>query len=201
MSDEHGAIREQRLLFGKSRSEVGKIAISVLAMLVGLRAISELAMMREHGQDAQMAIWAVFLVVRVALWLLAGAIAVRLLMAMWPRRWWSLASMLVLLVWAVAICRASWDYNTARRALEDASSRATSAGRLSELVHFDGIQAGYQLDNRLASHPNTPPEALRELSQRRDQTGTQMLLARNPNTPVDVLQRLPAPTPYWMRRR
>jgi hypothetical protein len=62
--------------------------------------------------------------------------------------------------------------------------------RLSRLVDFDGIQAGYRLDNRLASNPNTPPEALRRLSLR-DQLGTQMCLAKNPNTPEDVLAQLP----------
>ena len=58
------------------------------------------------------------------------------------------------------------------------------------LVNFDGIQAGYELDNRLALNPTTPPAALRELSRRRDQSGTLMCLMRNPSTPDDVLEQI-----------
>ena len=190
MSDEHERIRDQCLLFGLSRRQVTALSVLVLALLVGLRTASEAAMMREFGSDAQMGIWVMFFVVKVALWLLGGALAVGLLIAMWARRWGSLAGTVALLVWAVAICMASWDYNTARQALADASSDKTSPGRLSELVHFDGIQSGYELDNRLASNPNTTPEALRELSQRSDQSGTLMCLMRNPSTPDDVLERI-----------
>jgi hypothetical protein len=193
MSEQHEAIREQHRLFGLDRRAARRIAIRMLALLVGLRAVSELAMMWESGSDAQMPIWGMLLVVKVAFWLLVGTVVVGLMIAMWPRRWSSLATILALLAWTVAICSASWDYNVARQALADASNPATSPRRLSDLVHFNGIQAGYRLDNRLASNPNTPPEALRELSQR-DQLGTQMCLARNPNTPPDVLRRLAAPS-------
>jgi hypothetical protein len=60
------------------------------------------------------------------------------------------------------------------------------------LTH-DGIQAGYELDNRLAKNRDTPPEALCELSERIEQDGAQMLLAKNPRTPEDVLTRLRVP--------
>jgi hypothetical protein len=99
-------------------------------------------------------------------------------------------ALVLFVAWAAAIGRASWQYNEGRRALADARDPTTSAERLEALVHFDGIQSGYELDNRLAAHRNTPPDALRELSTRRDQTGTHMVLLRNPRTPPDVLEKL-----------
>ena len=96
----------------------------------------------------------------------------------------------LILVWVTAICWSSVRYYDARRALFDASAASTSPERLRELVNFDGIQAGYELDNRIASNPNTPPDILRLLHGRPDQVGTEMCLARNPNTPDDVLLNL-----------
>jgi hypothetical protein len=177
-------------LLGLSRWQAGRIAILLFALLVGLRAASEIAMMYEHGPDPQMPIWLMFLLVKLGLWLLGGAIAVGVLIVIWPNRLGALAALVALLVWAVAIGRATWHYNIARQALADAARPTTSPERLRELVHFDGLQAGYELDNRLAANRSTPPEALRELSQRVDQSGTQTILAKNPRTPEDVLERL-----------
>ena len=146
-------------------------------------------MMREYGPDAQMGIWNMELLIKLGLWSFAGMVPLWVMALGRRYRWITYGGVLALLVWALAICSASWNYNVGRQALADAASRTTSAERLSELVHFDGIQAGYELDNRLASNPNTPAESLRELSLR-DQAGTRMLLARNPNTPVDLLQQL-----------
>lgn len=166
------------------------IAVSVaVILLVGLRAAGELAMMSEYGPDAQMAIWVVFLIIKSALWLFSGAVLVGLVIAAWPRRWAALTTLALLLIWTVAICAARWQFERARRALADASDPSTPPERLRELVNFDGIQAGYELDNRLASHPKTPPDALRQLYQR-DQLGTQISLASNPKTPRDLLQEL-----------
>lgn len=105
----------------------------------------------------------------------------------WPKR--KVISAALLLIWVAAICAASWQYQSARQALVAASDPLTPSDRLSELVHFRGIQAGYELDNRLAANPNTPSQALRELYQR-GQLGTQMTLARNPHTPKDLLEQL-----------
>jgi hypothetical protein len=188
MSDEPIAIREPDVVCRVSHRPTQLLTLW-LVLLVGLRGASEFAMMREHGPDAQMGIWNMLVVVKLATWIVAGVIPVVVMIAMWPRRWVVIASMIVLLAWSVSICKASWDYNSARRALMDAAESVTSPVRLSELVDFDGIQAGYELDNRLASNPNTPPDALRKLS-KRDQLGTKMCLARNPNTPLDVLEQI-----------
>jgi hypothetical protein len=138
----------------------------VIALLVGLRAASEWSMMRQFGPDPQMPIWGVFMVIKLALWSLAGVFTTGLLVAMRRRRYGRLAASFLFLVWAITICAASWSYQQARYALAAASDSSTSAERLQQLAHFDGIQAGYELDNRIAAHPNTPRETLRELYQR-----------------------------------
>jgi hypothetical protein len=182
--------RQPDLLFGLSRRKVSGIAVLVFVSLVGLRATSEISMMYEPGSDAQMAIWKAFLVVKLGMWLLIGAFIVWLLIAIWTKRWGAMAGLAVFLIWAVAISQATGEYDTARQALSDAADPYTSPDRLRELVHFDGLQSGYELDNRLAANRSTPPESLRELSKRVDQVGTQMMLARNPHTPNDVRVRL-----------
>jgi hypothetical protein len=154
----------------------------MIALLVALRAASELAMMSEHGSDPQLPVWQVLTAVKLTLWCIGGLVVG---LAAMRNRW----GLVLLLTWAITICAASWEYQRATHALADASNPATSPDQLRALVHFDGIQAGYELDNRLASNLRTPPEALRELYER-NQLGTRMCLARNPHTPKDILQKL-----------
>jgi hypothetical protein len=168
------------------RWTAGTIALSAVALLVILRAASELAMMGAFDSDPQIPIWMMFLVVKVAFWLLLGG-ALAALLFVWPKRKILLVGLLV--VWGAAIGAASWQYFSARQSLVAASNPLTSPDRLRALVHFRGIQAGYELDNRIASNPNTPVEALRELY-KRGQLGTLMCLAANPNTPPDLLEKL-----------
>ncbi len=176
-------------LHGLGRLRVAAIAFAAITLLVFVRAGCEWGMMREYGADPQMPIWGIMSAITLAFWFVTGSVLAGLLIAFWPNRWGAPIGTLLIVVWAIAISRASWEYQRGRQALADASDPSTSAEQLSELVHFDGIQGGYELDNRIASNPNTPPEALRELS-KRDQLGTQMCLAENPNTPLDVLQEL-----------
>ncbi len=173
--------------FVLNRWAVGLAMFAGVTLLVFLRAATERSMMHEHGPDAQMGIWIMFMIVKLTLWLLCGVMAAALLLLMWRSRWGWRAATVLFAVWGVWICVSSWQYLSARNALADASNSSTVASRLQELVHFDGIQAGYELDNRIAIHPNTSPQSLRELHQR-GHLGTQMNLARNPNTPEDILQ-------------
>lgn len=76
-----------------------------------------------------------------------------------------------------------------RGALLDSADPTTGADRLRELVNFSS-GPGYEIDNRLARHPNTPPDVLRLLYARPDQIGTRICLAQNPNTPDDLLVEL-----------
>lgn len=162
----------------------------VFALLIALRAMGELAMMNEHGSDPQMPAWIVEFVIIMAIWFVAGLPA--FLILAFVRRSWSWAPALVwILLWGLWIGFSSWSRFEGARALADAADPATSPERLVELVHFRGAQAGYELDNRIASNPQTPATALRLLYQRQN-IGTLMCLARNPNTPPDILDELSA---------
>jgi len=85
-----------------------------------------------------------------------------------------------------------------RWALLDSANPATSADRLRELARFQG-GPGYEIDNRVARNPSTPPDVLRSLHGRPDQVGTEMCLAENPNTPDDVLRVLATRDDEWAR--
>jgi hypothetical protein len=176
---------------------VKQIAVSIIMLLVLVRASCENRMMNAHGPDAQMGIWVMLMGMQLLFWLLTGMVAAKLLAATWPNRWRSVAAFGVLMVWVTAVCLSSVRYYDAGRALFDASTASTSPERLGELVGFDGIQSGYELDNRIASHPNTPPEVLRSLHGRLDQVGTEMCLAQNPNTPEDILLELANRNDDW----
>jgi hypothetical protein len=160
----------------------------VLALAV-LRGMAEAAMIWQFDSDPQLPIAWMFLFVKAALWIGSGALLASLVVVAWPKRIAALAMGILLAIWCVGITSASWQYVSATRALADAKNPATDPERLSELVHFDGIQAGYELDNRLASNRHTPPESLRELS-RRGNSGTLECLRRNPNTPSDLREQL-----------
>lgn len=105
----------------------------------------------------------------------------------------SLVPLIVLLAW----------YSTGfiqlariRSALLDSANPNTSGDRLRELANFSG-GPGYEIDNRVAQHPNAPPDVLRSLHGRPDQVGTEMCLAMNPNTPDDVLLDLSNRNDEW----
>lgn len=83
-----------------------------------------------------------------------------------------------------------------RSALVDSANPTTKAERLRELANYkDG--PGYEIDNRVAKHPNTPPDVLRALHGRPEQVGTEMCLAQNPNTPDDVLMAIADRNDEW----
>ncbi len=83
-----------------------------------------------------------------------------------------------------------------RTALLDSADPNTKADRLRELADYaDG--PGYEIDNRIARHPNTPPDVLRSLQGRPHQVGTEMVLAQNPNTPDDVLRKIGNRNDEW----
>jgi hypothetical protein len=170
----------------------------IVVSLLGLRAASELGMMRAHGSDPQMPIWTMFMGVALCLWA-AAALVCSILPRLLKGRWAARVKYALFACWAVAICIASSRYLIGSKALTDAANPLSSPDRLRRLARFDGIQAGYELDNRLASNPNTPPDVLRELATR-DQLGTKMCLARNPRCPEDVLQLLSRESDEWIQK-
>ncbi|MGE3240803.1 MAG: hypothetical protein AB7G28_18190 [Pirellulales bacterium] len=172
----------------------------LVVLLVVLRVVSEYGMMNEYGTDPQMAIWYMFLAAKLLFWGITGIVALSLLAVAWQKkRWWRVAASGLILIWIAAISWSSIQYDQARRALIEAAETSTPPERLRELARFDGIQAGYELDNRLASNPNTPPDTLRLLHGRPDQVGTELCLARNPNTSDDILRALAARNDQWAK--
>jgi hypothetical protein len=170
----------------------------VVVLLIGLRATSEFGMMSAHGSDPQMPIWKMFMWAKLVLWSGAAFIC-SILVARFKGRWSTRIMYALFLCWVVAICISSWKYFNGRRALVDAANPLTSPDRLRQLAHFDGIQAGYELDNRLASNPNSPADVLRLLATR-DQLGTKMCLAMNPRSPKDVLRSLSRESDEWIQK-
>lgn len=173
-----------------SRRRVAICGFTLVLLLLAVRALAEVGMMREHGPDAQMGIWVMICAIKMALWFIGGGIAYAIALRLWRYRWGRAIGVVLLGTWAVAIGWASWRYDAGRQALADARDRNTPPQRLQELVYYGGIQAGYELDNRLAANPSTPVDALRELAAKRDQPGTQTRLARNPRTPEEVREKL-----------
>lgn len=166
----------------------GLVLGAVVVCLIALRAASEWGMMSAFGSDPQMGIWMMFMGVKLLFW--AGVALVCAMVAALVRgRWTTYVRYGILSCWAAAICFSAWNYLAGWRALADAANPSTSPDRLRHLARFDGIQAGYELDNRIASNPNAPDDVLRLLATK-DQLGTKMCLARNPRTPKDVLDAL-----------
>lgn len=181
------ALVDSRRLTSPGRA--GLVSLGCVLGMVAVRAAAEKSMMNEHGPDAQMAIWWFFLLIQCGGWLTGGLLLVGLLTLAWNSRRWHSVVLVLLLGWGLAIGVSSWRFEQGRRALADARSPSTSPERLAALTAFNGLQAGYELDNRIASNPHATADVLRKLY-RRDQLGTLMVLSRNPRTPVDVLQKL-----------
>jgi len=85
-----------------------------------------------------------------------------------------------------------------RKALLDAKDPTTSPDRLRALVGYE-TGFGYEIDNRIASNPNTSADVLRLLHGKPGQVGTEMSLARNPNTPDDILRNLAKRDDEWKK--
>lgn len=183
------------------RRHAALLAFLAVGVFTALRGLSERAMMAEFGSDPQMAIWLMFLIVKLALWGLGGGLLAGLVVLLWQRRWGRRIAVMLLLGWTVAISVASVNYLRGKSALAEARDPASSPARLEQLFDFSGIQAGYELDNRLTIHPQAPPELLRKLYDRHQQ-GTLMVLARNPRTPADILEKLVEVDSHdeWIRR-
>jgi hypothetical protein len=182
-----------------SRWPIRTLTTAVVLLLLCVRAAFEWCMMRSYGPDAQMAIWLVFCLAELAFWAILGSLIGWILVKCWPDRERILLGITLMMFWVACIGVSSFAYYQGWRALEDAVAPSTSPERLNELSNFQGIQAGYELDNRIATHPNTPPETLRKLHQR-NQLGTNYCLAKNPNTPADVIQSLSQSDDQWVQQ-
>ncbi len=170
-----------------SRKWGGLLVLLGMVALVVHRITSEMALMHEYGSDPQMGIWFMFLVAKLLYWFVGGAVAVGVLFFAWKPRWRIMLGVVLLLGWGYGIHMETWKIQLKQQALAESRDPSTSPKRLEQLLQFPDNMGGYELDNRIAANPHSPPELLRELYYRQN-SGTLMILARRPDTPEDVLQ-------------
>lgn len=163
------------------------LVFSAIGLLVILRAASDLALMRETGSDPQTPIGILFLMAAAAYWLVFGCLVAGLLFLKQTDGRRTVAGILLLLGWAYSIRLDTWKVQSQQQALIEARVPATSPNRLEHLLELAAPREGYLLDNRIAAHPNATPAVLRSLYARH-RGGTIMVLARNPNSPEDILR-------------
>lgn len=172
----------------------------LLAMLlVALRALCEMSMMSAHGPDAQMGIWFAAMVFWISGWAISGFLLAFIAAKARSSTSGPSAAVVLLGVWAICLGISSARYYNGGRALSQASGASTAPEQLEQLSDFTGLQAGYELDNRVAENPNTSVETLRKLYHRNN-LGTRMVLARNPNTPADILTELSNDEDEWIQK-
>jgi hypothetical protein len=182
-----------------STLKASAIAALVSLLVGGSRFFYETYMVVPLVLDAQRSIW---VAVSLMTSLFAACLAFPLCLAgvqilshqaeqTWPKRIRNaliLAGLTAVLAWTA---RDLTRLATMRSALLDSANPRTGSERLRELASYRG-GPGYEIDNRIASHPNAPSDVLRMLHGRPYQVGTESCLARNPNTPDDILRALAA---------
>lgn len=165
-------------------------AIITAALVAGTRSYYESAMPKLVPTDAQGGIWLAYsAVMSIGTFLVCLALVYYSLSAFSKKKYpitVLLLGMFLFVSWRTGYTLIQ--YSEIRTALADAANPATSPERLSELIGFP-TGFGYEIDNRIASNPNSNEGILRNLS-RRNQLGTLVCLARNPNTPDDILDDL-----------
>ncbi len=196
MSADPTSIDEPPRELATSKGKVCFWLFALVVLVVAIRAVSEVSMMSAHGSDPQMAIWIGFMVVSVCGVSLMGLTLAAAVYILWPSRVAALP-IVVLAMWAAWIGLASANFYLGGQALRLAESAHASAEQLDRLVDFDGIQAGYELDNRIAANSNTSTDSLRRLYERNN-LGTNMVLARNPATPIEILEELAKSDEKWI---
>ncbi len=177
----------------------------IVALLVGLgiagsRFAYESSMPSLVPYDAQGGIWVVYsLVVSGGTFILASLFCA-LTLQFFGKRMLTLGILCLLPLLVIGGCtiNSMVELKHIRTALLDAQDPTTSPERLRALVGYE-TGFGYEIDNRIASNPNTPTDVLRSLHGKPDQVGTEMSLARNPKTPDDILLNLAKRDDDWAK--
>ena len=181
--------RTQRLTLGKSMKTLQHFFISLLvaAAIGGSRWLYETSLVRSVI-DAQGGIWTAYSCIVSAATALIVFILCFAALNFFAKDNAVLGTVLLLgLILAVGLTgRSMIRIYRIRTALTDAADENTSPQRLRSLVGYK-TGFGYEIDNRIASNPNTPVDVLRDLHGIPGHIGTEMFLARNPNTPEDIL--------------
>ncbi|QDV25596.1 hypothetical protein [Aureliella helgolandensis] len=175
-------------------------AIGFAVCVGGVRWIFECLLVVPLVPDPQSAIWIMFssvtsviLAVTIAplAWCAFRGLSARSMVV----RWVSVAPVVLLLAW---YSTGFFQLARMRIALLDSANPQTHSERLRQLADFAG-GPGYEIDNRVAKHHNTPPDVLRSLHGRPGQIGTEICLAQNPNTPDDVLIAIAGRKDKWSK--
>ena len=175
----------------------------ILALLVGLliggsRYLYESSMPSLVPYDAQGGIWVAFSLIVSGATVLLSALLCFLALRLIGKRKRMLGALAMLGLALIGGCTAHSmvQLKEIRLALADAADPTANPERLQALVGYQS-GFGYEIDNRIASNPNTPVDVLRALHGKPDQVGTEMCLAENPNTPDDILIELSQRNDEW----
>ncbi len=175
----------------------------ILALLVGLliggsRYLYESSMPALVPYDAQGGIWVVFSLVASGATAIVASLLCFLALRYFGKHMRMRGSLALLGLILIGGCTANSmvQLKDVRLALVDAADPATDPERLRALVGYE-TGFGYEIDNRIASNPNTPVDVLRSLHGKPHQVGTEMCLADNPNTPDDILLELAERNDDW----
>ena len=176
------------------------VAVPLAALVAGVRWTYESSMPDLVPTDAQGGIWVLYsAVVSIGTFLLCFVLVYASLV-IWRAKRHFVAVPLFASFLLISGCTGNTllRYSVIRTALADAANPATSSERLRELIGFP-TGFGYEIDNRIASNPSSDEESLRILF-RKDEEGTLVCLARNPNTPKDLLEELKLNPAEWIQR-
>lgn len=170
-----------------SKPQVASIAIVVGGAVALIKYLLE-GRLSETVVDPQMGLFSLYsLISSIAIGVLLAA-AVYLAVRTWQNQHsWAAAAFVVIAIGLVGFSvKTTVDTLQINTALVDAANPSTSAERLRKLAESDR-NVGYELQNRLAKNPNTPADVLQMLFMQNAAMSTQLILARNPNTPNQVL--------------
>lgn len=175
----------------------------ILALLAGLliggsRYLYESSMPSLVPYDAQGGVWVVFSIVVSGVTVLIAALLCFHALRFFGKHMRVRGTLSLLGLILVGGCTANSmiQLKEIRLALADAADPTANPERLQALVGYQS-GFGYEIDNRIASNPNTPADVLRTLHGKPDQVGTEMCLAENPNTPDDILLELAKRNDKW----
>ena len=175
----------------------------ILALLAGLliggtRYLYESSMPSLVPYDAQGGIWVVFSFILSGFTVLFASLLCFLALSFFGKhkRVWGSLALLGLILIGGCTANSMIQLKESRLALADAADPTANPERLRALVGYQS-GFGYEIDNRIASNPNTPVDVLRSLHGKPHQVGTEMCLAENPNTPDDILMELAKRNDKW----
>ncbi|RUO80372.1 hypothetical protein CWI84_07005 [Idiomarina tyrosinivorans] len=170
-----------------SKKRVASIAVVVGGIVALIKYVLE-GRLSETVVDPQMGLFSLYsLISSIAIGVLLAA-AIYLAVRTWQNHYsWVAAAFTVVALALVGFSvKTTVDTLQINTALLDAANPDTPTERLRELAQSH-LNVGYELQNRLAKNPNTPADVLQALFTENTAMSTRLILASNPNTPNSVL--------------